>query len=89
MKTIIITQYLRPNGKKADIFAQVPDDLYELAMSLSISCELLPTDIVAIYAHRRGESAEDELSEMASNGPGSNSPEKALERLIRRFKTTP
>ena len=69
--------------------ASIPDELADMASGLEISCELLPTDRVRIYAHRKGESAEDELTEMAENGPGENTPDIALERLIRRFEPKP
>ena len=89
MAVIRITQYLRPNGKRAEIPVDIPDELKEIADGLEISCELIPTERVVIYAHRKGESAEDELTEMADNGPGNNTPKKALERLIRRFQKKP
>ena len=85
MKAIRITQFIRPNRKRAKILAQVPDELYEKAMLLDISCERITPTEVAIYAHVKGESEEDELSEIAYNGPGDNSPNAALERLIKRF----
>ena len=85
MKAIRITQFIRPNGRKAEIFADIPDELYEKAMLLDISCERITETEVAIYAHVKGESEEDELSEIAFNGAGDNSPNAALERLIKRF----
>ena len=85
MATIRITQYLRPDGRKAEIFADIPDELKGKADLLEISCEAIPPNHVMIYAHVKGQSAEDELTEMAINGPGDNSPEKALIRLIKRF----
>ena len=86
MAIINITQYLRPNGKRAEIPVDIKDELKEIAEGLEISCEALPHNRVIIYAHRITESAEDERSEVADNGPGDNSPEEALERLIRRFE---
>ncbi len=86
MVVIRITQYLRPNGKRAVIPVDIKDELKEIAEGLEISCELIPIERVVIYAHRKGESAEDELTEMADNGPGDNTPTMALERLIRRFE---
>ena len=86
MATIHLTQYLRPSGKPAMIMAEIPDELAELADTLELSCEALPDMHVVIYAHRKGQSAEDELTEIADNDTGENSPDKALERLIRRFE---
>ena len=85
MATIRITQYLRPNGRKAKIFADIPDELKGKADLLEISAEAVPGNMVMIYAHVKGQSAEDELTELADNGPGENSPNKALIRLINRF----
>lgn len=89
MAVIRITQYLRPSGKRAVMPVDIKDELKEIAEGLEISCELIPTERVVIYAHRKGESAEDELTEMADNGPGNNTPTMALERLIRRFQKKP
>ena len=89
MAVIRITRYLRPSGKRVVMPVDIKDELKEIAEGLEISCELIPTERVVIYAHRKGESAEDELTEMADNGPGNNTPTMALERLIRRFQKKP
>lgn len=85
MKTIRIIQYMRPHGEKRLCYVDIADELEEAANSLEISAEMVTTDKVMIYAHRKGEPKEDELTELADNGPGDNSPTIALERLIRRF----
>lgn len=85
MATIRITQCLRPNGRKAKIFADIPDELKGKADLLEISAKAVPGNMVMFYAHVKGQSAEDELTELADNGPGENSPNKALIRLINRF----
>lgn len=85
MATIRITQYLRPNGRKAVVFADIPDELKGKADLLEISAEALTNNKVMIYAHVKGQPAEDELTEIANNGPGPNDPQQALIRLIRRF----
>lgn len=85
MATIRITQRLRPNGRKAKIFADIPDELKGKADLLEIRAEAVPGNMVMIYAHVKGQSAEDELTELADNGPGENSPNNALIRLINRF----
>ena len=89
MAVIRITQYLRPSGKRAVIPVDIKDELKEIAEGLEISCEALPDMHVVIYAHRKEQSAEDELTEIADNGQGENSPDIALERLIRRFEKKP
>ena len=85
MKTIRIPQFMRPFGAKRLLYADIPDELEETANGLEISAEMITPDKVMIYAHRKGESKEDELTELADNGPGRNSPQEALARLIRRF----
>lgn len=89
MATIRFIQYLRPDRKEAYVYADIPDELQDLASSLIISCEYVSAEHAMIYAHRKGESEEDELTELADNGPGDNSPDIALERLIRRFEEKP
>jgi len=85
MAEIRITQYLRPSGKKDELLADIPDELKGKADLLAVSCETVPPNHVMIYAHVKGQSEEDELSELAENGPGENSPTEALIRLIKRF----
>ena len=85
MKNIIITQLLRPNGKRAEILAEVPDELHGKAMLLDISWEQIDEQHAAIYAHVKGESEEDERSVIAEMGSKTNGPQQALERLINRF----
>ena len=85
MKTIRIPQFMRPFGVKRLLYADIPDELEETANGLEISAEMITPDKVMIYAHRKGESEEDELTELADNGPGRNNPQEALARLIRRF----
>ena len=89
MAIIRITQYLRPNGKKAVIPVDIPDELTEIAEGLEISCEAIPPTQCIIYAHRKGEGDEDDRSEIGTNGSTTNNPTMALERLIRRFEKKP
>ena len=86
MKTIEIVQYLKPSGNPALIFTEVPDELFEIAKDLIISGEwITPTQIV-LYAHRKGEPEEDELSEIAEYGTKNGNPQQALISLIKRFE---
>jgi len=85
MAEVRITQYLRPNGKTCELKADIDEEHAQKAKDLVISTECIsPTEIV-IYGRRRGQSVEEELTEIATNGPGENSPNKALCRLIDRF----
>ena len=86
MAVIRITQYLSPNGKRAEIPVDIPDELKEIAEGLEISCEAIPPAQCIIYAHRKGEGDEDDRSEIGTNGSTINNPTMALERLIRRFE---
>ena len=85
MKTVRISQFIRPFGTNRLVYADIPDELEETANGLKISAEMITPDKVMISAHRKGESEEDELTELADNGPGRNNPQEALARLIRRF----
>lgn len=85
MKTVRISQFIRPFGGKILSYVDIPDELEETANGLEISAEMITPDKVMIYAHRKGESEEDELTELADNGPGRYNPQEALARLIRRF----
>lgn len=58
MATIRITQYLRPNGRKAEVFADIPDELKGKADLLEISAEALPNvsikeELDALFECRR------------------------------------
>lgn len=94
MKTVCMTQYMQPDGRKKQVSVDLPDEVAEMAKGLDLSCELMPNDPeqVVLYAKPTGADPDDyvdggklvERSEIADNGPGENSPLKALERLIRR-----
>lgn len=94
MKTVWITQYMQPNGRKMQVGTEMPDEVAEMAKGLDLSCELMPNDPkrVVLYAKPKGTDPDDyvdggklvERNEIADNSPGENSPVKALERLIRR-----
>lgn len=89
MAVINITQFIRPDGKRAEIPVDIPDELKGIAEGLEISCEGLTNQRMVVYAHRRGEDGADELTELADAKVGDNQPAKALERLIRRFEKKP
>ena len=80
-----IRQYLRPNGNMRTVIATIDKERAEKAKSLRISCECLPTGEIAIYGRHGTETKEEELTEIATNGPGPNEPNIALRRLIDRL----
>ena len=84
-----IIQFLRPNGRWRRMLAEVGKELAEKATGLIISCEELGTGEVAIYVRRKDESKESEHLELAENGPGKNSPNEVLKRMIKKYGTLP
>lgn len=88
MKEYPITQYLRPNGQKRTMYANISDDAFNIATKIGalISAEVLTTGQVVIYARRKTEPEGSEISMLADNGPGENDPNKVLERLIRKLE---
>jgi len=85
---IEITQYLRPNGRKTLVYANVGEKHAKMVeeKQLVISCELLSTDMVAIYIKQQDQSDEEEKTFLARNSPrGKNSPVEVLKRSIEDF----
>lgn len=80
-----LTQYLRPNGRTTDLIATIDKEHADKAADLILSCELVPPQNVMIYGRKKGPLEEAELTELGFNGPGDNSPNKALCRLIDRL----
>ena len=78
MKEITITQYLRPDGTPREMKAEVPDEYAARAEGMTLSSEVLTTGEVALYARWANQPEEDELSELATNGPGDRDPTKML-----------
>ena len=83
---ISLTQYLRPNGQTRRVHTYLTKELADKAKNIKLSCEALPGETMVIYGRRYNEPEEAELTEMAENGPGNNTPDMALERLIKRFE---
>ena len=79
---LAVTQYLRPNGVKKKVFAQVGVDYVAKAEGMIASAEVLSTGIVALYLGWVGEPEEKELLRLARNGPGADSPNETLKRMI-------
>jgi len=77
-----IIQYIRPNGRRMRIAAMIGKENVLKAKDLVISTEELRTGSVAIYVRHVDESEEDEDVQLAYNGPGKNSPNNVLIRMI-------
>ena len=86
MKTISVTQILRPSGKKATIPVSIPDELYDTASGLEIEVALVTPTLIQISAWKRGGPSDDKLTEYASKEKGKNEAQVALARLIQRFQ---
>ena len=80
-----ITQFLRPDDRRRTVIADIDKDHADKAKDLILSCELLPVNQVLIYGRKKDQTEEEEITEMADNGPGENSPTVALYRLIDRL----
>lgn len=77
-----VIQFLRPDGERRRMAAPVGEEYVLMAKDLILSAEELTTGEIAIYARKIGEPEEAEISEIAVNGPGDNSPSECLKRLI-------
>ena len=86
MKTISVTQILRPSGKRASIPVSIVDELYDTASQLEIVISLVNATTIKISAWRRGGSDIDQLTEYVDKGKGKNEAQAALIRLIKRFQ---
>lgn len=84
-----IIQFMRPNGRRRRMLAEVGEELAAKSKGLIISVEELGTGEVAIYVRRKDESKESEHLELAENGPGKNSPNEVLKRMIKSYAAPP
>lgn len=80
-----IIQYLRPNGRRRRMLAQVGEEIAKLAQNLIITAEELSGMGVSITIRKQGEPEENELIDIANNGPGENSPTNVIIKLIKRI----
>jgi hypothetical protein len=85
MATITLTQFVYPFGEQRETSVELPDDVCEMAKNQILSCEMMPNNFsqVVFYSRKKDWEEEDEELMFADNGPGRNSPAKALEKLIR------
>jgi len=81
-----IIQFLRPDGMRRRMLAEVGEELAKKAKNLIISAEELTTGEIAIYVRKVGEPEPEvnEAVEIAVNGSGDKSPNECLKRLIKR-----
>lgn len=82
-----VIQHLRPEGKRRRMLADVGAEAAKKAEDMMLSAEELNTLRVALYARFTDEPEEKEITEIAENGPGADSPSECLKRLIeKKFK---
>ena len=86
MGIVKLTQFIHPFGHREEASVELPEEICELAESQVLSCEMMPNNYskVVFYSRKKEWEEEDEVCEIADNGPGANNPKNALERLIRR-----
>ena len=84
LNEVEIIQFIRPMGRRRRMLAIVGEEMAQKANSLILSCEILQTGEIVLYARKNGKSKENEMTEFAQNGPGDNSPTETLKRLILR-----
>ncbi len=83
MESILLTQYLRPDGRKEIVNTEVEDNIAEMAAGVIMSVEVLRTGEVGIWVKYPDWEEEDELHDVATNGPGERSPKNILSKLIK------
>jgi len=81
---VYLTQYIRPNGRKSKVTCEVPKKTEKQAENMILSCEVLTTGEVAIYARFNDEEEEMENLGIAKNEEGDKRPDKVLINLIDR-----
>lgn len=81
---VSVTQYLRPDGRKREMYAPVGEEYVKIAeeKDLIIGAEDLGTGQIALYVRRSDEDEEQEKTYLATNSPGENEPVKVLQRAI-------
>ena len=81
MKEVKLIQYMMPNGRKKEVTTDIEDLFADMAEGMILSCEVLGTGQVALYAKYPQDKEEEEAVEIASNGPGI---QETLQLLIKR-----
>lgn len=88
MTTVRLTKYCRRPGsrpsRKRKVETDLSPELAQMAEGLSLSCEVLTTGEVVLYAQPRGSPDEGYkvVTRIAQNGPGPQSPKKQLAEAI-------
>jgi hypothetical protein len=78
-----VIQFLRPDGRRRRALAPVGKELVDLAKDMVLSAEELTTFEIAVHVRFKNEPKEQEIMEIANNGPGKKSPTEVLKKLIK------
>jgi len=80
-----VVQYIRPNGRQGKRFASVGAEHAKKAEGMVLTTECIDRNAaVSVAARWADEPEEKETIELATNGPGPDSPVEVLKRLIDR-----
>jgi hypothetical protein len=84
---VSLTQFIRPNGRKVPVTCEVSDELSPMVQLITgkgyrFTVEAVGDGTVALCVE---DDTMDHDIEIAENGPGDNSPNLKLEKLIKRF----
>jgi hypothetical protein len=79
---VMVTQYLRPNGEKRIMYAPIGKEYVKKSQNMICSAEELRIGQIVIYVRWADQPEEEELLEFATNGPGDNSPNEMLKKMI-------
>jgi hypothetical protein len=79
-----IIQYLRPNGKRRRMTCPAPNYILAKVAGMIIEAEEIRTGEIAIWVRGKNEPEENQILEVAINGPGENGTTEVLFRLIER-----
>ena len=82
-KTFVeVIQYLRPDGRRRRMLANVGEETAKLAENMVLSAEELIDGTVVVYARFKDEPPELERIALAHNRPGPRSPTNVLMEVI-------
>jgi len=79
---VSVIQYLRPNGVKREMLANVGEEYVKKSKDMILEAEVVPGNMVALWVRFKDEPEEDQLMDLVYNGPGERTPESALRDLI-------
>ena len=79
---VSLTVYRPPNGRGSRESCIVGKEHREKAEGMVLSAEILSSGEIALYGRYQEEKEEEELLEIAKNGPGEKSPANMLRKVI-------